>query len=192
MTTKPQVTTKFSFSKPGFLSQYGCRSGAARLGAVRPGAARSAGFTLIELLITIVIIGVLSVIGLNNFVATQMKARDAQRKSDLETLAKSLEMYYNDKGRYPTVTGGEILGIDWGDDGGFTDTTVTGGAIYLSKMPQDPGEFSYYYTIGTNGVSFVLYARLENTKDRAVGTYTGTDCGETECNYALSSTNVQP
>ncbi len=160
------------------------------------------GFTLIELLIAMVIIGILSVMGISNFMSSQMKARDTQRKSDLQNLSKSLEMYYNDKGAYPPADNGKILGIDWGSDQGFTDISISGGAVYIVKMPKDPTDTSYYYVSETNGTGYKLYARLENTKDMAVikdngvaTTYPDTECGDTggtlECNYGITSPNLK-
>ncbi len=154
------------------------------------------GFTLIELLIAIVIIGLLAGIGIASFISSQLKARDSQRKSDLANIARSLEMYYNDKGRYPDATDGKINGLDWGL--GFTDTTVTNGATYMVKLPSDPGSSTYYYSIDTNGTGYRIYALLENLKDKAIPvdgdgaptTYAGTNCGDGECNYGLASPNV--
>lgn len=152
-----------------------------------------AGFTLVELLIVVVIIGILSVIGLNNFISSQLKARDSQRKSDLATLTKALEMYFNDKNSYPDDTNGEISDIDWGDTNGFTDTSITGGAIYLPKMPKDPSQNKYYYE-QIDASTYRLCALLENTKDKQAveAGYSGTDCrgGTVECNYCVSSSNI--
>jgi type II secretion system protein G len=157
---------------------------------------------LIELLVAMVIIGILSVMGISNFMSSQMKARDAQRKSDLQNLSKSLEMYYNDKGAYPLADNGKVLGIEWGSDQGFTDTSVTGGAVYMVKMPKDPSGGSYYYVSETDGTGYRLYALLENTKDSSVvkdengvaTTYDGTECGGSggtaECNYEITSSNL--
>jgi general secretion pathway protein G len=152
---------------------------------------KTSGFTLVELLIAIVIISVLAVIGINNFISSQMKSRDAQRKNDLSQIAKSLEMDYNDKGRYPDAEAGLILNLAWGSS--FTDTTVTNGAIYMPKLPQVPGGGSYYYTIEPSGTGYKIYANLENTKDRAVNPvlYPGTDCGSgVECNFGMASSNL--
>ncbi len=152
-----------------------------------------AGFTLVELLIVVVIIGILSVIGLNSFISAQLKARDSQRKSDLGTIAKALEMYYNDKGRYPAATNNQILDIDWGSSSGFTDTSITNGAVYLTKMPQDPGQYQYFYATDAGGTYFQIYALLENTRDPLATVYAATDCGgSATCSFGLSSSNTSP
>lgn len=54
--------------------------------------AKARGFTLIELLVTIAIVGVLATIGLTAFSTTQASARDGRRRSELEQLAKSIEL----------------------------------------------------------------------------------------------------
>lgn len=63
------------------------------------------GFTIVELLIVIVVIGILAVISIIAYTGIQQTARDAQRKSDIANITKALELYYNDKGRYPGTPG---------------------------------------------------------------------------------------
>ena len=48
------------------------------------------GFTLIELLVVIAILGVLAAVGLATFNTSQMRGRDAQRKSDLKQISNAL------------------------------------------------------------------------------------------------------
>ena len=164
------------------------------------------GFTMIELLVVIVILGILSVIGLNSFMGTQVKARDAQRKSDLANLARALDMYYNDNGAYPDEGSGVDVGkiapggtaINWGDE--FKN--ATGNAKYMLKTPQDPGQYKYVYSAPAGGASYILYAKLENNQDKSFSTrdctgnaclYASTDCGVTVsayCSYGLGSPNV--
>ncbi|MFH1749685.1 MAG: prepilin-type N-terminal cleavage/methylation domain-containing protein [bacterium] len=58
-------------------------------------------FTLIELLVVVTIIGILSVLVVVNLQDTRAKARNSQRKSDLNTIASALETYYSDYNGYP-------------------------------------------------------------------------------------------
>ncbi len=59
------------------------------------------GFTLIELLVVIAMISVLVSIVVVNVGAVQIKARDTQRLTDLETMQGAVEQYYRDVGHYP-------------------------------------------------------------------------------------------
>lgn len=53
------------------------------------------GFTLVELLVVVAIIAILAVIGLTIFTNLQKGARDARRKADLDTIAKAMEVHFN-------------------------------------------------------------------------------------------------
>lgn len=162
------------------------------------------GFTLIELLIVITIIGILVTIGLGSFASTQMKARDAKRKNDLESIARALELYYNDCGSYPVSSSGSIVGC--GGTGSCATSAVScswGGAFtrnnvqYMLELPDDPSGDYFYVSSGT---SYQLYARLENISDGAVphsGTtaraYQNTTCRSgtlDKCNYGTRSSNA--
>lgn len=143
------------------------------------------GFTLIELLVVIAIIGVLATVGLGSYLNSQIKARDARRKSDLSQIQKALEMYYNDKGKYPISSDGKIEGCDggscnWGDPWEKDET------VYIKTMPYDPrGGYCYEST----GTDYKIYARLENERDPDLGSYS---CNGEGYNYGVSSTNVTP
>lgn len=167
------------------------------------------GFTLVELLVVIAILGVLSVVGLSAFNTSQMRGRDAERKSDLKQIASALELYYSDYNSYPGALNGQVLGCPsntetacvWGADQ-FTD----GRTIYMSTLPIDPAsDLQYYYrTVEVNGINnqgFQLYARLENTRDISsclsgdCGSHTelpsGVSCGSTgTCNFSITSPNT--
>lgn len=168
---------------------------------------RKAGFTLIEILVVMVIIGILVSLGTSTYLSSQVKSRDARRKSDLDKVRGALEMYYNDKGCYPLSDTGKMkdavdpedtVVFDWGDK--FYDPTQASSnvTIYMPELPSDPsGGRKYYYEADESGCpdSYRLYARLENLQDSSVeGSYAGTDCSiEAEallCNYALSSPNL--
>ncbi len=157
---------------------------------------RLPGFTLVELLIVMAILGLLVAVGASNFQAARIKARDLQRKSDLVTIAKSLEAYVNDYGSYPRSNGnGEIIcqpptGVcTWGaafTDGGTKNT------IYAATIPAEKNTNRSYRYLSSSGTSFTLYAALENEKDPALETFTpAVDCGGTPCNYKVTSSNIQ-
>ncbi len=147
---------------------------------------RKAGFSLIELLIVIAILGILSVAGIGLYTSSLGKSRDARRKSDLSTIQKALESYYNDYGTYPASTASSNL---------CADTTH----CYLRTTPVDPNGPSYYYirgnVSGTNQ-SFQIYSAIERSDDSGTGVnqlgYSGTSCNGSLCKYGVSSTNTTP
>lgn len=143
--------------------------------------ARRSGFTLIELLITIAIVAVLAVVFL--FLArTQMnRARDADRKSDLEKIKIVFEDYYNDNSCYPPET---ILNNCEGDEL----------QPYLDKIPCDPSTkdpYLYQPVPGAECSGYRLYAQLAATDDPAIARVgcSGPDgCGVgSGYNYGISS-----
>lgn len=153
------------------------------------------GFTLVELLIVIAILSVLSTLGLANFQSTRIKARDLSRKSDLQTIAKSLEAYVNDHRAYPLGdSSGKIIckstaptECDWGES--FTDDN---GTIYAVQLPADAAGFSYWYA-SSDGTDYRLYAHLENTEDGDLDPSITQTCGSSTalCNYQITSSNIQ-
>ena len=66
------------------------------------------GFTIVELLIVVIVIGVLAGIVLNTIGASQRKARDTQRTTDLQAVYKSLELYYQENDGYPLAADFDI------------------------------------------------------------------------------------
>lgn len=160
------------------------------------------GFTLIELLVVVAILGILTSVGLGQFFTAQKRGRDTQRKESLASIARALEMYYNDYKQYPLSTGGNdgkimIPGpggatIDWG--GEFKDTK---GTVYMKQLPEDPADNAHYFYM-SDGTSFKLYAWIEHEGDSCFspggaceeGGYADTNCGPTTCNYCLASANT--
>jgi prepilin-type N-terminal cleavage/methylation domain-containing protein len=68
------------------------------------------GFTIIELIVVIAVMGILLVLGVVNLSGSQASARDAERKTDIETIATHLETFYAsgtdgsiNVGTYPTT-----------------------------------------------------------------------------------------
>ncbi len=60
------------------------------------------GFTLIELLVVVAVIGLLSSVILVSISAARARGRDARRLQDIRQFASALEMFFIDKGSYPT------------------------------------------------------------------------------------------
>ncbi len=148
------------------------------------------GFTLIEILVSVVIIGILSAIGLSQFHTAQMRSRDAQRKENLSSVAKALEMYYNDYDRYPDS-------LPWGS--ALEDDN---GTVYMKDLPNDPSSgLVYFYNTDDSGGYYRLYSYIEHGEDRCFsegecisaddGGYADTNCGSgTACLYCLASSNI--
>ena len=117
------------------------------------------GFTVVELLIVIVVIGILAALVLNTFSGIQARARDAERKTDLNALHTQLEVYYNDNGFYPTlanITTANLAGLDpeaLNDPSGDALHDGTG-----------TGDYSYSCTAGGGGcTSYTLSADMESS-----------------------------
>ncbi len=163
------------------------------------------GFTLIELLIVIVLLGALALLGVQAFVSSQIKSRDAKRKSELRQISLALEYYYNDKGAYPDGdASGNIVGCGveaintctWGNEW-RNDTT---GTTYMVTLPKDLKDDIHYYYRRPVGYTnrFQLYAFIEDSKDTGPGVnqsgFTGTSCNTsgTLCKYGISSSNTTP
>lgn len=65
--------------------------------------ANQKGFTIIELLIVIVVIGILAALVLNAFGNIQERARDTERRTDINSIHTQLELYYADNTSYPSA-----------------------------------------------------------------------------------------
>ena len=127
------------------------------------------GFTLIELLVVISIIAVLSSVVLASLNSARIKARDARRMQDLAQIRRALELYYDDNGNYPPISGW-VYSTNWG-------ALQTALAPYLPVMPVDPrnntngpwvtGNFTYAY--GNNTASYPgeydLVAQFEDSSN---------------------------
>ena len=145
-------------------------------------------FTLIELLIVIAILAlVVSVaIALLNPLQEFGRADDARRKADLNTLRKSFEDYYNDKGCYPTAA--QVCSdspISQKQGVGASAKTVSytchicglasstpSFAPYLSRLPCDPQHPQKDYLYQYDGKSTCpgwnrIYSNLSITDDPA-------------------------
>ena len=77
-------------------------------------------FTMIELLIVLALIVILATMGMTQYRASVVHAREAVLKQDLFQLRDAIDQYYADKGQWPTTL----------------DALVSDG--YLRKLPEDP------------------------------------------------------
>lgn len=118
------------------------------------------GFTLIELLVVVGIIGILTGLVTVNLQGARERARDAQRKGNLDQIRKALELYKNDHDpqQYP-------------DDSTWQTEIVDGG--YMQKIPIDPTheqvpswpDYTYQANIVVEPLEYTLIACLENSGD---------------------------
>jgi len=154
------------------------------------------GFTLIELLVVISVIGLLAALIMVNFNAARERARDVQRKSDLDQIKKALRMYYNDSGLYPdTGAGNKIKAC-----GNPTTTTFEWGStafscssmVYMKLLPHDPswkeaGDPDYSYIQNPSGQDFCLWVALENSSDGDLANSQArcSGCGLADENYVV-------
>ena len=122
------------------------------------------GFTLVELLIVIAIMSILTVITASQFTSAQRKAKDVQRKGDLSSLSKALQMYYADYGVFPENINGYFDSEKWGAE--FKD--INEEYVYMKVLPRESRleETSpYCYVVSGDRKAFGLFAMLENTSD---------------------------
>ena len=108
----------------------------------------SGGFSLVELLVVIAIMAILSVTAYTAFGGQTVKARDAKRVQDMDTIQGALQVYYVNMGSYPTAL---VSGTNQGEIP----------KSYLSSIPKDPGSAKHDYAYAVSGNSYELGATLE-------------------------------
>lgn len=102
-----------------------------------------AGVTLIEMMIVLVIIGIVAALIVPNVIGRPDQARVAVAKTDLRTIAASLEMYRLDNRTYPTGSQGLVALTVPPSEPPAPSNWADGG--YLPTLPQDPWGNSYIY-----------------------------------------------
>ena len=124
----------------------------------RQPSARSRGFTLLELLVVLVVLGLLvSIVGpryFNQLGKSESKAAQAQ----LASIAKALDLYRIDMGRYPSTEQGlDALTAAPANEprwrGPYLQKTVPAdpwGRAYVYKAPGEKGEFDLL-SLGKDG-----------------------------------------
>ncbi|NCO11973.1 prepilin-type N-terminal cleavage/methylation domain-containing protein, partial [Candidatus Pacearchaeota archaeon] len=97
---------------------------------------KNRGFTLIEVLIVVAVLAILIIMALLLTPRQLEKARDGQRKSDLQKIKIAFEDYYNDNGCYPSA---DVL-----HNCGGVSPSDHELSPYLQNIPCDPKDQSYY------------------------------------------------
>jgi len=122
----------------------------------RKNTTHSRGFTLIELLVVIAIIGILATIAVVALQNARAKARDARRVADVKQMQTALELFFNDKQRYPTA---DEFGV-----GSIFSTSTLGTTTYMAMIPTPPtpadgpcsSTNAYTYGASADGNSYTI------------------------------------
>jgi len=142
-------------------------------------------FTLIELLVVISIIGILVAISAFALGGARESARDGKRKSDLELIRSGLEIYKADCDEYP-----DPANLAFGAGNSLTGDGTAGCSVdntYISEIPQDPTYSARQYSYSSNGITYTLCASLENDPGGIIDIGACGSCGDTACNYTVTS-----
>jgi len=111
------------------------------------------GFTLIELLVVIAVIGIILGLSLIGLTGTKEASRNARRKTDLESMRASLELYKADKGVYPQKNNcvssiGNCGSCPCSGSSWSTSSYLYTGLVdesYMTGLPKDPLNTTNYY-----------------------------------------------
>ena len=133
---------------------------------------KQSGFTIVELLIVIVVIGILAAIVITTFTGVQKKGRDADRKSDINSMYSQVEVYFAENGKYPTLTDMNSSTFRTNSLKGLSDDALTDPKGSGATLVGTPAANSYAYavtpagcdntTTGGDCLGFTLTATLES------------------------------
>ena len=105
------------------------------------------GFTLIELLVVIAIIGLLSTLSVVSLNSARGKARDAARKSDMNSISTAMELYNVETGGYPLTAAACASNIMSGTAVGGVmcdgQSIIAGTETILQSVPAPPETDDY-------------------------------------------------
>lgn len=145
------------------------------------------GFSLIELLVSIAVIAMIMAVLFPNFMGFRQRARDIQRKSDINQIQKALELYKLDQNpqSYPTSFAALSCGTC------FSSGTSCTGSIYMKKFPCDPigtaPTYVYVTVTGTpDSLKYVLSTCLENAADSEKDAVFNPVCAASRTSYTIS------
>ncbi|MCK9352503.1 MAG: type II secretion system protein [Candidatus Paceibacterota bacterium] len=161
------------------------------------------GFTLIELLVVIAIIAILSTVVMAGLNSARAKGRDAKRLSDVKSLQKALDLYYDTCGGYPALgdgayadiaTGAGNLNVDTFD--GTCDATQAFGT-FMNPLPVNPlpnGSTYTYCSTADDAVVGVASCDIAESKSYQITFSIENSAGSltTSGDYVLTPTGIQP
>lgn len=149
------------------------------------------GFTLIEILIVVAIIAVLASALLVGLGPVQRQGRDARRISDLRQVQNALELYYAKCGYYPGTAQPSSPCQARSNISSWSQLTgaLVGSSIGVNQIPDDPTN-GQDYVYGSDGISYVLGAKLEDQNNSAFqngasGNIFGVNCGQAQQIYCI-------
>jgi prepilin-type N-terminal cleavage/methylation domain-containing protein len=126
------------------------------------------GFTLIELLVVIAIIGILATIIMVSLNNARIKARDARRMSDMNSINKAMSLYYelNDASYY---TPGNPP-VNWPNDfltpcSPSIVEIAKGSYMIMAKFPEDPSTKTYYCSDANDSLGRTYCVWVEKEMD---------------------------
>lgn len=112
---------------------------------------------LIEVLIIVITIGILAFITYKQFDLAEKKSRDLKRRSDLHEFSKVIRLYFSD---YKKLPSDKLMNSLWGK------SFIDGDYIYAASVPKESyGNKEYCYEVGSDGISFKMFAEFENKSD---------------------------
>ena len=127
------------------------------------------GFTLIEILVVTTIIVLLTGTAAVTYSVFLKQSRDTKRKTDLEQIRASLEMYRSNNNTYPV---GNVYST--------TLSVLTTPVIYIQSLPTDPKNPTYIYYYSGSISDYTLGSYQEG----GGATCVAGQCG-LNCNYCL-------
>lgn len=149
-----------------------------------------------EIIFVSVVLGVLLCVSWFQLLISQMRTRDAQRKADVELVARALDNYLFDHLVLPASTAdGKIVACgrqgqevcEW--DGGpiIDDDDV----VYIKKLPIDPFAHkgrTYVYEVDETRQKYTLYVAVEYSRDDGRRDNLTKVCGPSlQCNWYVKN-----
>lgn len=124
------------------------------------------GFSLVELLVTSTIVALLAAAGLVSYTTANRNARNAKRKSDLEQVRATLELYRTEEGCYPGSSGCSLSSISMTSMLQELQSESYMSDISNIKDPRDAAGYAYTYRYSSSGIgtctAYCMCAEVEN------------------------------